>query len=132
MSNWGSLQVKGVSSGSLSTLSTASCYDSTIGTISTLDVSNYYTTNLYSPTAVICNYMGESEIIDLINKIFPRIKNDPEKEQFLRELVRERHFSEQFLIDYWDFLSKDIVLRNHRADIQSGDYSRLALMLELK
>lgn len=121
---------KGSSSDGLNKISTATnSYFSTIGTV---DFSNYYTTNLYSLTSILCNYMGESEIIDLINKLFPKIKNGSEKEQFLREIVRERHFSEQFLIDYWDFLSEDVVLRNHRADIQSGDYSRLALMLELK
>jgi len=83
----------------------------------------------------------EDEVRTIMDKIRPAIISyeggSSEWESLLAEIIRERHFSEEFLLDCAAYFSnkklfRDSIMDKHMADIHSKAYPSLALMLEVK
>jgi hypothetical protein len=75
--------------------------------------------------------LKEDELLDVVRKAKDRLDERQFKKQ-LKMIVYEYHFSEDFLLEFIDFLDKDIVLHQHRRDITSGEYESLKCLYELQ
>ena len=90
---------------------------------------------LDSGNFLIRTYLKEDELDSLLTTIKDRITEENDIESFrdlIRNLVYERHFSEEFLLKYIDYLTKQIVLIRHASEIKTGEYSQVALYFEAK
>jgi hypothetical protein len=104
-----------------------------------------YSNIFYNPeldiTSLNCNfllfvakYFTEEEIEKLLSDISERANsiNENISDTFgrcVRVLVRARHFSEDFLMKYYESLSREDILALHTPDVSSGTYAQLALLL---
>ena len=117
----------------LSTIST------TVNSNNTIATGVYYDTNSVfrlSNLAFLVNFMTEEDIDKVLSTVSLRLKsakdeNNPNFKNTVSEIVRSRHFSEEFLMKYISYLSKNDVLRYHSGDIQSGEYSTVGLYYEV-
>jgi hypothetical protein len=50
----------------------------------------------------------------------------------IQRVVRSRHFSEEFILEFLEYLSADDVLAAHSFEIMSGKYSSVRLYLDAK
>lgn len=78
--------------------------------------------------------LNEAEVIELFDKIYSRTNSSKDLlAHIVAWTVRERHFSEKFLLKYYSekLISKSDIMSRHRADILSGQYAELAVLLEL-
>lgn len=78
------------------------------------------------------NVLKELEVSELLDKVISRNKDKSSVRSVISWTVRNRHFSEEFLIRYSDYLNITDIMVMHSPDIQSGEYSQLALMFELQ
>lgn len=81
----------------------------------------------------IIDYLNETEIEDIINKLIERsISGDDNNllKDVLNKIVSLRHFSEDFLIKFLDKLTVRSLMEQHSANIKSGEYSQIALYIE--
>lgn len=139
-----------VTSGNLYSDSTLTWTDDTaqtigISTIPTYKYSSICTTDditsmftqsldLSASTAfdAIIDVLKEEEIEEILDKLLNRNHDLIGKyNPTVGYIVSKRHVSEKFLKKYWDYLDKYTVMRLHRADILSGEYAEVALLLEL-
>lgn len=68
---------------------------------------------------------------DELEKILITVKerNPDQFPNLLKDFVRNRHFSEDFLLSYAEYLTKEDIKRRHNEHLISGDYPTLALLL---
>lgn len=119
----------------LSTIST------TVNPNNTIAAGVYYDTDSVfrlSNLAFLVNFMTEEDIDKVLSTVSLRLKSakDEDNTSFkfksaVSEIVRSRHFSEEFLMKYISYLSKNDVLRYHSGDIQSGEYNTVGLYYEV-
>lgn len=110
------------------------------GNITTAD-SNYYNTissytaTCYSydtiPVSTIFSVLTEEEIKTLLEIIHPRLDSG-EFRKILKNVVQNSVFSEEFLLEYAEYLDKDVVMSLHGRLIKSGQYPTLATLYELQ
>ena len=105
-----------------------------IGTNNTVVTPYYYTGGAVSPlddysvsVSDFCQYLNEQEIRDLLTTIINRAEQSVVR-KIVRNLVINRHFSEEFLCDYFNYLDEHDLYVNHAANIKSGEYSRIKLL----
>lgn len=99
----------------------------TISTISS-DLS-WYRPDYDMRDLLLC--LKEDELLDIVRKAKDRLDEGQFKKQ-LKMIVYEYHLSEDFLLEFIDFLDKDTVLHQHRRDITSGEYESLKCLYELQ
>jgi hypothetical protein len=81
----------------------------------------------------LLTYLGEAEISEILDKILTRgTDNEREVKAFIREVVRSRHFSEDFVLKYFEHVTTADIKVQHNSDILSHDYPALALAIEGK
>lgn len=89
------------------------------------------TNSIYMPTSIsldaIISYLNEDEIIKLFDTLFERIPNSAEFKDIVVSAVRSTHFSEEFLLKYSFYLTEYDVKIRHCRELNSGEYSQLAL-----
>ena len=49
------------------------------------------------------------------------------KKQIISSVIRSRHFSEEFILKYFDYVGLPDIRCHHASDINSHNYERLAL-----
>ena len=80
----------------------------------------------------IIDVLKEEEIEEIVDKLLNRDHTLSGKfNSTIAYIVSNRHVSEKFLKKYWDYLDRYTVMKLHRADILSGEYAEVALLLEL-
>ena len=81
----------------------------------------------------LLTYLGEAEISEILDKIITRgTDNEREVKAFIREVIRNRHFSEDFVLKYFEYVTTADIKVQHNSDILSHDYPALALAIEGK
>jgi restriction endonuclease Mrr len=122
------------SSPSTSTSTTAGTY-STIATsaspswiISNGTLNSFSDIHLSDETRdILLETLKEDELDEILEKVKSR---SPELfETLIKDFVRNRHFTEPFLLKYVEYLSKDTIHRRHKEHLISGDYPTLSLLL---
>jgi disulfide oxidoreductase YuzD len=92
---------------------------------------SYYDT---TETGQFLTVFTEKEIDHLINVYQSRITLSSEKNRIsdiLKSVVSRKHFSEKFLLKYFSYLDKDVIMIMHKSDIISGSYAALKLQLNI-
>lgn len=89
---------------------------------------------------IICEYLNEEEIRDFLNKIIDRSSNSDNYEyeehaikNIVTQIIGSKHFSEEFLLEFTHLINERVeytLMRQHRQDIESGNYPNIALMIE--
>lgn len=107
----------------------------------TTAASNYYsnvssyTTTCYSydtiPVSTIFSVLTEEETKTLLEIIHSRLDSG-EFRKILKNVVQNSVFSEEFLLEYAEYLDKDVVMIHHGRLIKSGQYPALAVLYELQ
>lgn len=75
-------------------------------------------------------YLKEEEISEIFNKIIERESDSEKIKNIISRVVRVRHFSEEFLLEYISYMDISDITIMHNADIKSGEYPNIALMIE--
>lgn len=75
-------------------------------------------------------YLKEEEISEIFNKIVERESDSEKIKSIVSRVVRVRHFSEGFLLEYISYMDMSDITVMHNADIKSGEYPNIALMIE--
>lgn len=75
-------------------------------------------------------YLKEEEISEIFNKIVERESDSEKIKSIVSRVVRVRHFSEEFLLEYIQYMDISDITVMHNADIKSGEYPNIALMIE--
>jgi len=86
---------------------------------------------------LIVLYLTEDKIREILDEI--KSKNVPEDmfQNAVIEIISDRHVSEEFILNYLDIDAskidnlRRILYKQHKADILSGNYTQLALLLEI-
>ena len=136
------------------TKATSTCAANTISTIATSNTGNLYispstssyTTTLGNWTTIgstsdfayykdstlenLFLYLKEEEILDIFSKIVERESDSAEIKNIISRVIRSRHFTEDFLLEYISYMEINDILVMHKADIKSGAYPNIALMIE--
>ena len=95
----------------------------------------YYTTDMlingeeFSAEEFL-SYMTEDEVTNILEKV--ELSNKSRLKNAVRWLVKNRHFSEDFLAKYLDYLYKNDILIKHMSDLNSRAYSKICLYYEAK
>ena len=113
-------------------------YINTGGPILTVNNSSNWWTSvenlcIKSEIELLITYLSEKEIVEILSKVKSRMK-DSDKNSYktlLGRIVSRRHFSEQFLLDNFEDLDKSDILAKHEADIYSGEYTQLGLLISV-
>ena len=84
--------------------------------------------------AYIGKYLSEDEIDTMLSNIKHRASYLNEDvslglKGYIKNLVSTRHFSEDFLVKYYDYLSREDILIMHASEIATNTYPELALLL---
>lgn len=120
--------------------SSNSAYNVCVGTSSNssyntiASLSDYVTNSWYNDTdcySDLFDCLTESEISDLMSKAQTRL-SDATFKRLIKQIVLSYHFSEEFLLEYAEFIDKDVVMRQHKKDIISGEYQALKCLYELQ
>ena len=77
-------------------------------------------------------YLTEEEIKDYCNKIIERDNDNYNITNMISAIVEARHFSEEFLKEFFNYIRMDSLWVQHRGDIISGQYSGIKLLLIAK
>lgn len=77
----------------------------------------------------IAYHLNEDELLSLLDKLKTR---GMDIRCFVRFLVKNRHFSEGFLLKNIEYLYKQDILQLHKADLLSGSYQQVNLFYEAK
>ncbi len=101
----------------------------TISTISDYVTNSWYNDTVYYSDLFDC--LTESEISDLMYKAQARLSDSTFK-RLIKHIVLSYHFSEKFLLEYAEFIDRDVVMRQHKKDIISGEYQALKCLYELQ
>lgn len=75
-------------------------------------------------------YLKEEEISEIFNKIVERESDSEKIKSIVSRVVRVRHFSEEFLLEYIQYMDMNDITVMHNADIKSGEYPNIALIIE--
>ena len=75
-------------------------------------------------------YLKEEEISEIFNKILERESDSEKIKSIVSRVVRVRHFSEEFLLEYISYMDMSDITVMHNADIKSGEYPNIALIIE--
>lgn len=84
------------------------------------------------PYDTFVQVLSEAEIKELINKVKERQPDKAKIKNFISNIVKRRHFSEAFLIENIEYLTKADIYIHHEGDLQSNEYSELALYLKME
>lgn len=114
---------------------TATVPQSSSTTISS-NLNNVYGTYAYNTWEVnktarmidFIKYFTEKELEEYIDKMIERETNKEALTDIISEIVNCRHFSEDFLCKYFEYIKRGSFYNWHNADIVSGDYARLKLL----
>lgn len=83
--------------------------------------------------SLLLDYLKEDELSELLDNIIERsdlLNKDTEPiKSTIRRIVTHRHLSEEFILKYYEYLTKESILRLHTSDIASKQYANLALLL---
>lgn len=79
---------------------------------------------------VIVSYLKEDEICELIEKLQLRGIPEASLKCVLKTVIQDKHMSEKFLLDNYQYLTKEDIMIMHSSDIMSQSYADLALLME--
>lgn len=105
----------------------------TLGTTLYIDRDEYF--QIPSIARKISKYLKEEELLEMLAKIVKRAETNNDKDTIksvTSEIIRSRHFSESFLLNFVEYVSRDDIMVHHEDNIMSGEYSTLALVYEIK
>lgn len=78
----------------------------------------------------LITYLKEPEIENLLDTLIERAVDDQNTlKQIISSIIRSRHFSEEFILKYFDYVEIHDIRCHHASDINSHNYERLALLL---
>lgn len=81
----------------------------------------------------VIKFLGEKEVDSLLEVLLIRGVNEmSDIKGVITYIIRHRHFSEDFLLKYFEHVTIEDIRVLHSADIASHDYPALALMIESK
>lgn len=119
------------------TLSTRNIY-AVDGTCVQLHYADECVNSEYSGDRLIpIDFLSEEAINDALTKIhnLPKQLYDTYKfgdfDKLVDQIVRQRHFSENFILKWFDHLTPSAILVHHKDDIISGRYASLNLKYEM-
>lgn len=98
----------------------------TIGYMDAASINNDNLPGLFS-------FLKEEEIEEIFDKIIERADgkdNDSIVKDSISAIIKKRHFSEDFLMKYFQYTSIEVIMKEHSADIKSQNYTQLALLIE--
>lgn len=104
----------------------ASAINNSISYITTNDVSEYGDFYILKNIAY---HLNEDELLNLLDKLKAR---GMDIKCFVRFLVKNRHFSEEFLLKNLEYLYRQDILQLHKADLFSNSYQQINLFYEAK
>lgn len=79
------------------------------------------------------SFLKEEEIEEIFDKIIERADgkdNNSIVRDSISAVIKKRHFSEDFLMKYFQYTSIEAIMKEHSADIKSQNYTQLALLIE--
>lgn len=78
----------------------------------------------------LITYLKETEVENLLDTLIERAVDDTNTvKQIISAVIRSRHFSEDFVLKYFDYVSLPDIRCHHASDINSHSYERLALLI---
>lgn len=76
------------------------------------------------------NYLSEVELMSILDNMLAKGCDHDNFKILLRLLLESRHFSEDFLLNFYEYTTSDIIKIKHLADIKSQAYPSIALMVQ--
>lgn len=78
----------------------------------------------------LITYLKEPEIENMLDILIERAVDDNNLlKQIISSVIRSRHFSEEFILKYFDYVGLPDIRCHHASDINSHNYERLALLI---
>ena len=100
-------------------------------TVATTNYESFFSDN-EKMVSLLVTVLKESEIREILGRI-SLLKNESENwKKLLVKIVRSRHLSQEFLMNYIENLTFDDVKVQHYSDLATGDYSEVFLYFNLK
>lgn len=76
------------------------------------------------------NYLSEVELMSILDNMLAKGCDHDNFKILLRLLLESRHFSEEFLLNFYEYTTPNIIKIKHLADIKSQAYPSIALMVQ--
>lgn len=78
----------------------------------------------------ISEFLKEDEINDILNALNSRCTDRSFVRDSVRTVVRNKHVSEEFLLNWYEYLSKDDIMKFHKSEIVSQEYANIAVLIQ--
>ena len=109
-----------------------------LGSFINTSVYNDYLYNTKNPLeAIIIEFLSEEELIKLLDIVNSRCTEEKDFQAMIVYIIENRHCSEAFILKYLKYENLDkalllsILKERHAAEINTGEYAQLALLVHL-